>query len=61
MSFDWAVLSYHVQKLTKNAKIGDVSIFLFLYRSNLANALIKKLGQLLEPVKRGLLTYSLLP
>ena len=61
MSFDRAVLSYHVQKLIKNAKFDHVSIFLFPYRSSLANALIMKLGQLVEPVKWSLLVCSLLP
>ena len=27
ITFDWVVLSYHLQKFTKNAKIDDVSIF----------------------------------
>ena len=61
ITFDWVVLSYHLQKLTKNAKIDDVSIFLFLYRSSLANALIMKLGHQVEPVIWSLLVYSLLP
>ena len=62
MPFDLAVWSYHVQKLTKKkTNFDDVSSFLVFYRSSLADGLIMKLGQLVEPVKWSLLVYSLLP
>ena len=46
--------------MTKNTKIWWCQHFLFLYRSSMADGLIMKLDQLVEPVKRSLLVYSLL-
>ena len=53
--------SYHLWNVTKKEKFYDVSIFVIFNRYSLANALIMKLVQVIEPVKWSLLIYSFLP